>query len=116
VTSAGPTLVCPLCRTTVSEGVEPAPGTCPTCAARYAGGGDDARGGVAAALAFWGIGDLAAETVTAGLFGLVPGDALERTVVVTSDRRDGFYRWWVFVAAGADLHTTLAAAAARTGG
>jgi hypothetical protein len=54
----GPQLICPLCRAVVVDGAEPAAGTCPGCGARFAGGGDDARGGVRAALAEWGIAEL----------------------------------------------------------
>lgn len=115
MTPAGPTLVCPLCRGTVSDGVEPVAGTCPHCGARYAGGGDDARAGVAAALVRWEILDLTSDAVAAGLFSLVPGDALDSAIAVTSDRRDGFYTWWVFVAADVDLHRTLSAVAATDG-
>jgi hypothetical protein len=113
VTQPGPILVCPLCRGTVSVGLEPSPGECPHCAARYGGGGDDARGGVAAALAQWGIEDVDSERVAAGLFSLVPGEPLDRSIAVTSDRRAGFYKWWVFVASDVDLHATLMSVAAR---
>jgi hypothetical protein len=106
-------LVCPLCRAVVVEGAEPAGGRCPGCGATYAGGGDDARGGVAAALEGWGITDLDAGRAADGLFRLLPDDPLGARVTVTSDRRDGFYRWWVFVAAGDDPATVLAQAAER---
>ncbi len=108
---AGPQLICPLCRAVVVDGAEPAPGVCPGCGARYAGGGDDARGGVAAALEWWGIPGLDADAVSGGLFRVVPGDPFGGVVTVTSDRRDGFYRWWVFVAADAEPASALARAA-----
>ena len=97
--TGGAQLICPLCRTVVVDGVEPQPGSCPGCGARYAGGGDDARGGVAAALEWWGVADLEPARVSNGLFRILPADPFGRTVTVTSDRREGFYRWWVFVAA-----------------
>jgi len=106
------TLVCPLCRSVVVEGAEPAGGTCPGCGATYGGGGDDARGGVAAALAEWGITSVDAGRAADGLFRLMPDDPRNARVTVTSDRRDGFYRWWVFVAAGEDAAALLADVAA----
>jgi hypothetical protein len=109
--AAGPQLVCPLCRTVIVEGAEPEPGVCPGCGARYAGGGDDARGGVAAALAWWGLSDLDADRVSGGLFRILPTDPFSRVVTATSDRRDGFYRWWVFVAADAEPAAALKHAA-----
>lgn len=106
------TLVCPLCRVVVVKGHEPEPGTCPGCGATYGGGGDDARSGVAAALADWGITVVDAAQAADGLFRLMPDDPLNARVTVTSDRRDGFYRWWVFVAAGEDATAVLADVAA----
>ena len=108
---AGPQLVCPLCRTIVVDGTEPTPGTCAGCGAQYAGGGDDARGGVAAALGWWGLEELDADTVSGGLFRILPTDPLNRVVTVTSDRRDAYYRWWVFVAAGTTPRDALTRAA-----
>jgi hypothetical protein len=113
VSAAGPQLVCPFCRSIVVDGVEPRPGACVACGAQYAGGGDDARAGVAAALSWWQITDLDGSRVSDGLFRILPGDPLNRVVTVTSDRRDAFYRWWVFVAAGAAPAEVLAQAAAR---
>ena len=107
----GPQLTCPLCRVLVADGSEPSPGICPGCGARFAGGGDDARTGVAAALDWWGVADLDADTVAMGLFRVLPGDPFNRVVMVTSDRRDGFYRWWVFVASETEPATALAQAA-----
>jgi len=109
--TSGPALVCPLCRAVVTAGAEPVPGTCPGCGARYAGGEVDARGGVAAALAYWGLTDLDADLVVEGLFRILPTDPLNRVVSVTSDRRDGFYRWWVFVARATAPADALARAA-----
>jgi hypothetical protein len=109
--AGGPRLVCPLCRTLVIDGAEPLPGACPGCGARYAGGAADAPGAVAAALAWWNLGALDADRVSDGLFRILPGDPLNSTVTVTSDRRDDFYRWWVFVAATATPADVLARAA-----
>jgi hypothetical protein len=109
--AGAPRLICPLCRDVAVEGAEPAPGICPGCGAHYAGGGDDARAGVAAALAWWGLGDLDTDRVSDGLFRIPPSDTLNGLVSVTSDHRDGYYRWWVFVADGADPADVLARAA-----
>jgi len=91
-------LVCPLCGAVVVDGPEPAPGRCPGCAARYEGGADSAPAAVAAALAAFGAPGLPADTVARRLFELDPEGEMARRAAVTSDRRDGFYRWWVFVA------------------
>ena len=107
----GPQLICPLCRTVVADGTEPTPGACAGCGAGYAGGGDDPRSGVAAAIAWWGLTGLDADLVSGGLFQILPTDPLSRVVTVTSDRRVGFYRWWVFVAADTEPAVALARAA-----
>jgi len=107
---AAPQLICPLCRAVIVDGAEPDPGTCPGCGAHYAGGGDDARAGVAAALAWWDLRDLDADRVSGGLFRILPDDPLNSLVTVTSDRRDGYYRWWVFVAGDAEPADVLARA------
>ena len=90
-------LVCPLCGAVVSDGPEPAPGRCPGCAALFEGGAESATGAVAAALAALGASDLSAEAITRRLFELDPAGDLARQAAITSDRRDGFYRWWVFL-------------------
>ncbi len=88
-------LVCPLCRTTVTDGPsEPVPGTCPGCAARYAGGGASSLEGVTSALREWGMDDDPAGYLD-GLFRLDPDDPAA-TAAIASDEREGFYRWWVF--------------------
>jgi hypothetical protein len=51
--------------------------------------------------------------VSDGLFRLMPQDPLSAQISVTSDRRDGFYRWWVFVAADVPPGDALARAAAQ---
>lgn len=95
-------LVCPLCAADVTGGAEPAPGACPGCGARYAGGGDSAPEGVALALAQWDLADLPSDAVARRLFEVEPAPAPAPTAAITSDRREGFYRWWVFVRPGDD--------------
>ena len=85
-------LDCPLCGVMVTEGDPPAPGNCPGCGARYVGGTERPQGAAQAALTAFGI-DGDAETLTRALFDVAP----ESGIAVTSDRRDGFYAWWVFV-------------------
>ena len=92
-------LICPLCGTDAARGAEPSPGHCPGCDAPFAGGGSSAPEGVVLALSQWGI-DLPAGDVTRRLFEVEPLPAPEPTVAITSDRRDGFYLWWVFVRPG----------------
>lgn len=107
-------LVCPLCGATVHEGGEPAPGACGTCGAVYGGGGDHPVTACEAVIAQWGAqGRLDARTLATGLFVLDADEPLSRRVAVTSDRRQGFYRWWVFAAPGEDRAAVLAEAAAR---
>lgn len=92
-------LICPLCGTDVAGSAEPSPGRCPGCDAPFAGGGSSAPEGVALALSQWGI-DLPAERITRGLFETEALPAPAPTAAITSDRRDGFYLWWVFVRPG----------------
>jgi hypothetical protein len=40
---------------------------------------------------------LDADAVARALFALAPDDPRARRAGITSDRREGFYRWWVFV-------------------
>ena len=94
-------LECPLCGQVGADGVHDiAPGTCPGCGARYEGGVGDAPGAVAAAVAGFGAGDLDAREVLDAVFRLTPAQSAERGVSITSDTRDDFYRWWLFVRAG----------------
>lgn len=103
-------LVCPLCGTTVSDGPEPSAGACPGCGARYAGGEGDVPGAVARALSELGADDLPADAIARRLFEIEPPDPLAERLAITSDRRPGFYRWWLFVRAGVDgPHAALAA-------
>jgi hypothetical protein len=110
-------LDCPLCRAVISDGDPPRPGRCPSCGARYLGDGESASAAVAAALAELGLDDLPADRVATGLFVAAPGLLDELALAVTSDARDGFYRWWLFAGEGAGalrerLERLLAEAAA----
>ena len=98
-------LVCPLCGTVVADGAEPRSGICPGCGARYAGGGETPPAAVAAALAEWGLPEGDADALARGLFADDPPPAPAPAVAITSDRRDGFYLWWVF--ARGDLQDAL---------
>jgi hypothetical protein len=100
-------LVCPLDGAVVADGAEPAPGSCPGCGARYAGGGGTPPEAVAAALAGWGL-DADPATVARRLFEVEPPPAPAPAMAITSDSRDGFYLWWVFArGAPADALTAL---------
>ena len=91
-------LDCPLCSAVVADGVPGiTPGTCPGCGARYEGGEGAAGDAVQAALTALGAGDLDAAQVTDAVFRLSPEESAERGVAITSDARDGFYLWWLFV-------------------
>ncbi len=95
-------LDCPLCRADVARGAEPAPGACPGCGALVRGGGEDPVGGVAAALSQLGLPDAPAPALAQALFRLTPAVPRGRVMAVTSDVREDFYRWWVFVLAPDD--------------
>lgn len=97
---AGVVLICPLCGTDAAAGAEPAPGACPGCGAAVAGGGESAPEGVRMALAHWDLGTLDPLAVATALFETEPAGAPAPTAAITSDRRDGFYLWWVFVREG----------------
>jgi hypothetical protein len=90
-------LVCPLCRTEVVRDAEPEPGTCPGCGALVRGGGDDPLAGVGLALAQLGGDPDDAPALASALFAIPPGDPRADVLAVTSDEREGFYRWWVVV-------------------
>lgn len=97
---AGMRLDCPLCGALVSEGDLPMPGHCPGCGARCVGGTERPQGAARAGLTAFGIkGD--PERLARALFEVDPATG----VAVTSDRRDGFYTWWVFVADTDDART-----------
>lgn len=79
----------------VVDGAEPSSGTCPGCGARYAGGGTTPPEAAERALAEWGVsGDPAA--LARLLFETEPDPAPAPALAITSDRRDGFYLWWLF--------------------
>lgn len=101
-------LVCPVCRTVITDGSDPEPGECHGCRSSYAGDGDSAPAAVAEALAEWGFSDLDPGAVTAALFALPPGSGPTTRAAVVSDEREGFYRWWVFAPAGDEGRTVLA--------
>jgi hypothetical protein len=107
-------LICPLCGATVVDGPEPAPGSCPACGSAYAGGGAGPPEAVAAALEAWGVAGLDADDLARRLFAADPAPAPAPAAAITSDRRDGFYLWWVFVRDGgrprADVLAELPAA------
>ncbi len=91
-------LVCPLCSTTIADGREPEVGeACPGCSAIVLGGGNDPISGVAAALDQNGDVELPVDEVARALFALAAPDPRARLAGITSDERDGFYRWWVLV-------------------
>ena len=93
-----PRLDCPLCGAVVADGVpDITPGTCPGCGARYEGGEGAAGDAVQVALTALGAGDLDPAQVTDAVFRLSPEESAHRGVAITSDARDGFYLWWLFV-------------------
>ena len=96
-------LDCPLCGAVVADGVpDITPGTCPGCGARYEGGEGAAGDAVRTALTALGAGDLDPAQVTDAVFRLAPAESADRGVAITSDARDGFYLWWLFVAQQGD--------------
>ena len=90
-------LACPLCGTLVADGAEPEPGACAGCGARYAGGGESPPQALSRALSHWGVEGLDAAALARRLFEADPPPAPAPAAAITSDRRDGFYLWWVFV-------------------
>lgn len=96
-------LDCPLCGAVVVDGVDDiAPGACPQCGARYEGGEGSAPDAVAAALTAFGADALDPAHVTDAVFRLSPAESTACGVAITSDARDDFYRWWLFVRTGSD--------------
>ncbi|GEM_PF-548420 len=91
-------LECPLCGAVAADGVpDITPGTCPGCGSRYEGGEGSAGDAVRTALVALGAADLDPVQVTDAVFRLTPEDSADRGVAITSDARDGFYLWWLFV-------------------
>lgn len=104
-------LECPLCSAVVVEGVDDiAPGACPGCGARYEGGEGSAPDAVRVAVGAFGATDLDPVTVTDAVFRLTPAESVARGLAITSDERDDFYRWWLFVRPGehGDVRAVLA--------
>ena len=87
-------LICPLCEAVVADADVLAPGVCPDCGARYEGDGESAPAAVATALPALGADGLDAERVAHALFSVDPARCRALGVGITSDERDGFYRWW----------------------
>jgi hypothetical protein len=101
-------LDCPLCGATLADGAEPVPGCCPRCGACFTGGADTPQAAVEALLAAAGAPEVPAGGLTRRLFELDPDGDLGGSIAITSDRREGFYRWWVFWrAADGELGTLL---------
>jgi hypothetical protein len=96
----GVRLTCPLCGATVVDGREPEPGACPRCGADFAGGGPSPPAAAAAALAAWGVEGIDPDALARRLFEAGPAAAPAPAAAITSDSRDGFYLWWVFVRDG----------------
>lgn len=45
----------------------------------------------------FGAAELDPAAVTAAVFRLTSGESADKGVAITSDERDDFYRWWLFV-------------------
>jgi hypothetical protein len=101
-------LDCPLCGAVAFEGAVPAARRCPGCGARFAGGGERPRDAAAGALEELGVDGGDADVLARALF---DADEADRGVAITSDRRDGFYAWWIFVADSSAARALLAALA-----
>jgi hypothetical protein len=87
------------------EGAVPAVRRCPGCGACYAGGGERPSEAAAVALGEFGVDGGDPDVLARALF---DADESGRGVAITSDRRDGFYAWWVFVADHPDALDRLA--------
>lgn len=92
--------MCPFCATVVADGRPPVPGTCPDCQARFVGDADSASGAVDDGLSALGVDDLGPADVVNALFVVPPDRCRELGVAIVSDDRQGFYRWWLFIARG----------------
>jgi hypothetical protein len=73
---------------------------------------------VVAALAALGAADLDPARITDAVFRLSPEESGDRGVAITSDAREGFYLWWLFVrpSDGGDPAGTVRALIAATAG
>lgn len=111
--SATVELPCPICGATAHRGGEPSPGDCRVCGAAYGGGEDHPITAAEAVMRQWGVDGIPPRTLADGLFALLPDEPLARRAAITSDRRSGFYRWWVFAAPGEDRPRLMGEVAAR---
>lgn len=102
---AGVRLDCPLCGAVAFDGSVPTVRRCPECGARFAGGGERPPDAAAGALEEFGVDGGDPGVLARALF---DADESGRGVAITSDRRDGFYAWWVFVADEPDALARLA--------
>lgn len=103
-------LDCPLCGTQIwcAPG-EPDLSACPGCGATLIGAADDPRSAVGRAADHLGL-DVDREALARGIFAVGPGHDLEGLLAITSDSRDGFYRWWVVVGGPTPAETLSRAA------
>jgi hypothetical protein len=101
-------LDCPLCGFTVLDGPDPAPGVCAGCGARFDGNAETSAGAVEALLVSLSRTEIDGPALTRALFELDGESDLARQVAIASDRREGFYNWWVFVRTdGMEIGTLL---------
>jgi len=99
--------VCPLCDAVVSDGPPPAPGACPGCGARFVGDGESAPAAVEQGLSELSVDGVGAQELVNALFTVSPERCRKLGVTIASDEREGFYRWWLFLAAGRDARDQL---------
>lgn len=93
----------------LTDGEDPAPGTCSGCDSRFAGDAESAPAAVRAALEAWSLEGVDPDSLTAALFVLPPGSGAQRQIAVVSDEREGFYRWWLFAPLADDAaHAAIA--------
>ena len=93
-------LVCPLCGAVVADGDGARPGRLPGLwrgLRRRRRSPPEAAG---AALRAWGIDGRGPAALARRLFEADPPPAPAPAAAITSDSRDGFYLWWVFVRDG----------------
>ena len=95
-------LDCPLCGAKFTIDLAAVEASCPSCRASAIGGTNSPLEAAAAVGQALGIGSGQIDDVAATLFSIDPEHPLSDTIAITSDQRDGFYRWWVVIAANAD--------------
>ena len=105
-------LDCPFCATVVAVDEAAVELSCRDCGARGIGGTETPLAAVSAAAEALGGDPGRVSQFAAGLFSIGPDHPLSREIAITSDHREGFYRWWVVVAAGADSGRIMKALAA----